>query len=203
MHRFAFAPCLLCLALVLSAHAENVSKDPGQAPNGTYSIDADHTQVLFSIVHLGLTDFFGRFDKASGTLNWDGGAPEQSTLAVTIDMASLDTPNSRLNDMVKSMFRTQQFPTAVFKSISLKRTGPDTGEITGMLTIKDVSRPVTLDATFEGSEKSFPVGDTALGFRATTVIRRSDFGLNTTFWSGFVGDDVRLIIEAMFDQQKS
>ena len=200
MRRISFALTLICLAAALPASAQTVSKDPALAPTGTYTVDTDHTQVLFSILHLGLTDSFGRFDKASGTLAWNGSAPEQSTLQIMIDMTSLDMPSSRLNNMVKTVFRTEQFPSAVFKSTAVKRTGPDTGEITGTLTIKDVTKPVTLDVMFNGSEKSPLGGGIALGFRATTVIKRSDFGLNTMIWSHFVGDDVRLIIEAMFDQ---
>ena len=202
MHRTSFAVFLLCLA-IFPARAQDVSKDPGQAPNGSYAVDADHTQVLFSVLHLGLTEYFGRFDKISGTLTWDGTQPERSALSVTIDTPSLDTSNQRLNNQLNTAFRTQQYPAATFKSTAIRRTGRDTGQITGMLTIKDVTKPATLDVTFNGSRKVPLTGTVALGFRATATIRRSDFGLNTAFWSPFVGDDVQLIIEAMFNQQKN
>lgn len=193
---------LFCLAVAaaLSTNAATVSKDPGQAPNGTYVIDTAHSQVLFSILHLGLTDYFGRFDRISGSLNYDGNQPERSSLAITIDTTSIDTPIDRITDALKSIFRTLQYPTATFKSTTIARTGPDTGEITGMLTIKDVTKPVTLSVRFNGSERSLLIGGYALGFQASTIIRRSDFGLDNAIWSAFVGDDVRLTIEAMFDQ---
>ena len=201
---------VLSLGILVSpmfpAAAQSVSKDPVRAPTGAYEVDPHgHTQVLFSILHLGLTDYYGRFDMVSGTLNYDGNQPEHSSLSITIDTSSVDPPSDRLTGELKgpSVFNTQQFPTANFKSTAVTRTGPDTGHVAGLLTIRHVTRPVTLDVTFNGGEQN-PMGNGyALGFRATATIRRSDFGLNTASWSMYVGDDVHLIIEAMFDQQKS
>lgn len=191
---------LLLAFAAFPASAETVSKDPAQSPSGVYRVNAGHTQVLFSVLHLGLTDFYGRFDKVSGTLNFDNKQLEHSSLDVTIDMTSLDTPVPRLNDMLKTLFRPEQDPTATFKATKITRTGPDTGQITGMLTIKGVSRPVTLSVRFNGGEQ-MPMGSYSLGFEATGVIRRSDFDLNKAIWSRFVSDDVHLTIEAMFDQE--
>jgi polyisoprenoid-binding protein YceI len=174
---------------VFPAAVQSVSADPVRAPNGAYEVDQHgHTQLLFSILHLGLTNYYGEFDKVSGTLNYDGNQPERSSLAITIDATSVVTPSDRLTDELKgqSVFDTQQFPAATFKSTAVTRTGPDTGRITGLLTVWNVTKPVTLDVTFNGGEKS-PLGNGyALGFRATATIRRSDFGLNTMGWSMYV-----------------
>ena len=201
MHRIFVAVLSLALASCLPVLAQNVSTDPAKAPSGTYSVNAGHTQLLFSILHLGLTDYFGRFDKLSGTLSYDDKQPEHSAVNISIDMTSMDLPSARLTDDVKNVFGVQQYPTATFKSTAITRTGPDTGRMTGLLTIKDVTKPVTLDVTFNGGELSQIGGGYALGFRATGTIKRSDFGLTQMIWSRFVGDDVHLIIEAMFDQQ--
>ena len=208
MRRFGIS--VLSLGILLSAilptAAQSVSRDPVRAPNGAYEVDPHgHTQVLFSILHLGLTDYYGRFDKVSGTLDYDGNQPERSSLSITIDATSIDTQSDRLTGELKgpSVFDTQQFPAATFKSTAVTRTGPDTGRVAGLLTVRNVTKPVTLDVTFNGGEQN-PMGNGyALGFRATATIRRSDFGLNTMGWSMYVSDDVHLIIEAMFDQQKS
>ena len=195
----------LMLAAVSPGFAQSVSKDIARAPNGAYQMDTAHSQVLFSILHLGLTDYYGRFDKLTGTLNLDANQPERSAVTVTIDTSSIDVPSSRLVTDLKSVstFDTAQFPSASFRSTSIVRTGPGTGRITGDLTIKNVTRPVVLEATFHGGE-SDPMNDTyAIGFHATATIRRSDFGLTTMPWSSFVGDDVGLIIEAMFQHEKS
>lgn len=192
---------VLCLAFASSpVLAQTLSKDPAQSPSGVYTINTNHTQILFSALHLGLTGFYGRFDMASGTLTFDDKNPTKSALDVTIDMTTLDTPVPRLNDMLKTLFRPEEYPAATFKSTSIMRTGPDTGQITGTLTIRDVSRPVTLSVRFNGGEHT-PLGSYSLGFEASGVIRRSDFDLNKAIWSRFVGDDVHLTIEAMFDQK--
>ncbi|MGH6888600.1 MAG: YceI family protein [Rhizomicrobium sp.] len=203
MRRIAIATLALGLAACLPVLAQNVSLDPAQSPSGTYGVNAGHTQVLFSILHLGLTDYYGRFDKISGTLEYDGKRPEHSSVFIAVDTSSLDVPSARLTDQLKSaaVFDAQHFPAATFKSTSIVRTGPTTGRISGLLTIRNVTRPVILDATFNGGEQG-PIGGYSLGFRAAGTIRRSDFGLNRTIWTSFVGDDVHLIITAMFDRQK-
>ena len=199
----SIAASFICLSLATAfpSAAQTVSRDPAQAPGGTYTADAGHTQVLFSLLHLGLTDYYGRFDRISGTLNYDPSQPERSTLDITIDTTSLDTTSDRLNNELKTVFRAQQYPGATFRSTSVTRTGPNTGRVDGVLTIDDVTKPVALNVTFNGSEKNPMGGGYALGFQATTTIRRSDFGLNKAMWSPYVGDDVKLIIEAMFDQK--
>jgi polyisoprenoid-binding protein YceI len=195
----------VCFALVLShaAYAQSVSDDPTRAPNGAYKMDTAHSLIVFSIAHLGLTDYYGRFDKLSGTLNFDGNEPEKSSTSVTIDTSSVDTPSTRLNDEIKnSVFGATQFPEATFKSTSITKTGPTTGKITGDLTIKGVTKPVVLDAVFRAGGPN-PMGSGySLGFHATATIKRADFGLTDMMWSRFVGDDVNLIIEALFVQQK-
>lgn len=192
------------IALVSTALAQDVSKDTTYAPSGTYRLQPSHSQLIFSIRHLGLTDYYGRFDKVSGTLNFDANEPEKSATQVTIDMTSLDTPSERLNEELKSSstFATDQFPTATFKSTSIQRTGPDTGQITGELTLKGVTKPVTLDVVFNGGEHDPLNSAFALGFHATATIKRTDFGLTGMVWESLVGSDVKLDIEAMFEQEK-
>ncbi|HTT83593.1 MAG TPA: YceI family protein [Rhizomicrobium sp.] len=203
MRRITIAVLSLALAACLPVLAQNASTDPARAPSGVYTANTGHTQVLFSILHLGLTDYFGRFDTISGTLNYDSAQPEHSSVSMSVDMSSIDVPSARLTDDLKNVFGVQQYPAATFKSTSVTRTGPTTGQITGLLTIRNVSRPVTLDVVFNGGETSPMGGGYALGFRATTTIKRSDFGLTQMIWSPYVSDDVHVIIEAMFDQQKS
>ena len=203
MLRRVLAVCL-ATGFALSAHAQEVSKDPSRAPNGTYRLDSLHSQVLFSVIHVGLTDYFGRFNRLSGTLSFDANEPEKSAASITIDTDSIDTPSSRLNEDLKSptVFASTQFPSATFKSTAIVRTGPETGRITGELTIKGVTKPVVLDAEFRGGGADPLKGDYALGFHATTVIKRSDFGLTGMVWEPFVSDDVSLVIEALFEHEK-
>lgn len=201
MRRFAIA---IAFALSIGAAQAAVSPDPKQAPAGAYQIEARHTIVSFAIVHLGLTDYLGRFDKASGTLNFNPGAPEKSAVSVTIDMTSLNVPSAALvADLLSaSTFDTANYPQSTFVSTSVVRTGPMTGKMTGDLTLHGVTRPVTFDVTFNGGAPA-PLGSSYyLGFHAAATIKRSDFGLDKMRWTGFVGDEVRLEIEGLFEKQK-
>jgi polyisoprenoid-binding protein YceI len=197
---------VISLALLIAAGAAEAapSADPKQAPTGSYSMDTRHSQVLFAIPHLGITDYYGRFDKLSGHLNFNSGAPEKSSVSVTIDMTSIDTVSKELVGELSGhgVFDAEKYPTATFKSTSVTRTGPTTGTITGDLTLHGVTKPVTLDATFGGLTTDPFNGDDDIGFHATTTVKRTDFGLTGMVWESIVGDDVKLTIEAMFQHSK-
>lgn len=205
MRRTSRAFAFVALTLAGPAFAADVSTDPKSAPPGAYEIETHHTQVIFAIPHLGITDYYGRFEKVSGTLNFNSGTPEKSSVSVSIDTASANVMSSEvLGQLVgPTVFDAAKFPTATFKSTSLVRTGPTTGKMTGDLTIHGVTKPVTFDVTFNGGLKA-PIGNAYdLGFHATAIIKRSDFGLDKMMWNSFVGDVVKLTIEAMFLQQKT
>ncbi len=201
-----FFPATLAACAVFScgAMAQTAQTDIGRAPNGAYELDLAHSQLLFGISHIGLTSYHGRFDKLSGTLNLDSGQPERSATSITIDTGSVDTPSAELNDILKgsSVFATSQFPTASFKSTSITRTGPTTGKIVGALTIRGVTKPVTLDVVFNGGLVDPLKGVFDVGFTAKATLKRSDFGLTGMIWEPFVGDEVTLVIEALFAQEK-
>ena len=88
--------CMAFAFAATAAAAQQVSVDPKQAPTGRYTMETAHSQLLFAIVHLGLTNYYGRFDHLSGTLNFDSAEPEKSVVTVAIDMTSIDTPSSKL-----------------------------------------------------------------------------------------------------------
>jgi len=200
--RIALA-ALTLLALTGAASAAP-SDDPKKAPTGSYSMDPRHSLVVFAIPHLGITDYYGRFDKVTGTLSFNSGAPEKSSVAVTIDMTSVDVPSKELIGELSggSVFDANKYPTATFKSTSVTRTGSNTGTITGDLTLHGVTKSVTLDTTFGGLTTDPFSGADDIGFHATTTIRRTDFGLKGMVWESVVGDDVKLSIEAMFQHSK-
>jgi polyisoprenoid-binding protein YceI len=203
--RVAAAAIALLSISISATDAQSVSTDPRHAPTGAYTLEPRHAQIQFAIAHLGITDFLGRFDKASGTLNFNASDPARSSVSITIDLTSLDTQNHELNSELQgpAIFDIGKSPTATFKSTAITRAGPNTGKITGDLTIKGITKPVTLDATFNGTT-SDPLSSntTLIGFHATTTIRRSDFDMTGTSWTAMIGDDVKLDIEAPFMLQK-
>jgi polyisoprenoid-binding protein YceI len=203
--RITTAAIALLAISVSAAEAQSLSTDPRHAPTGSYRLDPRHTQIQFAIAHLGITDFLGRFDKAAGTLSFNASNPEKSSVSIAIDLTTLDTQNKPLNSelMGPDILDVSKASEATFKSTSIVRSGTNTGKITGDLTIKGITKPVTLDATFNGTTTDpFAPKTTLIGFHATTIVKRSDFNMTGTSWTGMVSDEVKLDIEAPFTLQK-
>ena len=185
----------LVLAVVVAAGACGFAPVP--AKKGTYRIDPRHSQILFQIRHMQLSDFFGRFGKVSGTLVFDPDAPEKSTLDAAVDMTAIDTHVPELDKELVGFFKADKFPTASFKATGITRTGEDTGTVTGDLTLAGITKPVTLNVTFRGARNPpIPFQPYRIGFNGTATVKRSDFDLTHTMWSGWVSDEVTLMIEA-------
>src|SRR5690348_3840213 len=113
-------------ALIALPAVAQVSTDPAKAPAGAYRLEAAHSQLLFSVLHGGLTDYYGRFDKLTGTLAYNPAQLEKSSVAIAIDTASVDTPSAALNDELRGpdVFDSEKFGAAMFKSSGVRRTGP-------------------------------------------------------------------------------
>ena len=170
---------------------------PVPAKKGTYKIDPRHSQIIFEIRHMELSDFFGRLGPVSGTLTFDPDAPEKSTLDAAVDMTTIDTHVPELDKELVGFFKADKFPAASFKATGITRTGEDTGTVTGDLTLAGVTKPVTLNVTFKGARNPpIPFQPYRIGFNATTTVKRSDFDLTHSMWSKWVADDVTLMIEA-------
>lgn len=167
-----------------------------EIPAGTYDIDPAHTHVLFRISHFGISEYVGRFDKVSGTLQADPAHPENSKLEVVVQAASVDTTSPDLNEHLrgKDFFNAQQFPEIRFVSTEVRPTGDNTGTVTGQLTMLGVTKPVTLQATFRGGGMNPLSKKFTIGFSARGEIKRSDFGMKA--YLPVVGDQVALELEA-------
>jgi polyisoprenoid-binding protein YceI len=168
------------------------------APKGTYKLDPEHTQIVFEIRHMGISTFFGRFEKVSGSVNFDQSAPENGALNVTIDMHAVETHVPALDSiLISDVFQADKFPTATFTATKIERSSNKSGTVTGDLTLAGVTKPVVVHVTFNGGRGSGePMQPYRVGFDASATLKRSDFGLSHMFWSGFVSDDVQLLVEA-------
>ncbi len=182
------------------------------APSGEYAIDPHHTTVNVRALHFGLSHYQLRFNRVSGTLNFNAEEPAQSTVAITIDTTSLDTPYSGDRDFDEELQNSEWldsagFATATFTSTSVEQTGPNTGRVTGDLTIRGVTQPATFDVTYNSSWAQHPMGfpTAGIGFSATGTISRSAYGLNVLQPragdpNSGVSDQVELVIEAEFNR---
>jgi polyisoprenoid-binding protein YceI len=164
----------------------------------TLTIDKTHSEVLFQVRHL-VTKVRGRFRDFAGTIQLDEAHPEKTTVDFTIQTASLDTATDDRDTHLRSedFFFVEKYPTITFKSARVTKPNADTYSVTGTLTIRGVSREITVPVTALGTAKD-PWGNLKAGFEAETTINRKDFGLN---WNaaletgGFlVGDEVRITL---------
>lgn len=190
-----------CTPLRVVSHT--VSADEAQVPVGEYKLDADHWSITFDVEHLKYSRFVMRFNRAHGTLDWKAGGLAASTVDVAIDAASVDTKVPLLDKMVKGpdMFDAAAYPTIRFVGKHFVRTGHAKGQLEGDLTIRTVTRPVTLDVTFNGYGRNPLTKADTLGFSAQGEFSRAQFGLAT--WYPAVGNEVRVHIEAEFDATPS
>lgn len=166
----------------------------------TWNIDTSHTRALFAVRHMMISTVRGQFDKVSGKVDFNQDNPELSSVEVSIDAASFDTKDPQRDAHLRSpdFLDVEKYPFITFKSTKVEKTGDNTGLITGDLTIRDVTRPVTLNTEFNGVAKA-PWGTTSAGFTATTKINRKDFGLvwNVALETGgvLVGEEVSITLE--------
>lgn len=145
---------------------------------GTWKFDPYHTQVEFSAKHLGMMTVRGHFAELTATGDLHPEQPERSTVEVTINTASIRTHNEqRDNDLRASNFlEVEKYPTMTFKSTKIQSSGPDNGTMTGDLTIKGITRPVTLKVVKYGEFNDANMGH-RIGYAAEGHINRKDFGM--------------------------
>lgn len=203
-------------AFKLLAAAAAFSLSLGFAPSaeavesGTYKLDNEHASVIWSVQHLGLSNYTGRFDSFSIDLTLNAEDPTKSAVSASIDPTSVNTGFPGEKDFNGEVAKDQRFlnapahPVITFVSTAVEPTGETTAKITGDLTLLGVTKQVVLDAEIVGAIDSHPFRKVpAIGFRAETSIDRTEFGM--TFLSNALGNgapvvspEVRIVINAEF-----
>ena len=167
------------------------------ALTGTWNLDPAQTRIGFSARHAMVTKVRGAFSDVEGTAHIDGTNLSASTVEVTIQAASIDTRNDDRDNHLRSndFLAMDEYPTITFTSTGVQPTGPNSVDVTGDLTIKGVTRSVTIPFEFNGRAKD-PFGNTRVGFEGSVDVNRRDFGLtwNAALETGglLVSDKVRL-----------
>ncbi|MCX5614206.1 YceI family protein [Bombella saccharophila] len=198
--RTVFAVAALACSAPLTAFAQVVT-DPAQVQAGYYKVEPLHTQVSFSVLHLGFTVYEGLFSGASGVLLLDPRQPESSSLTVSVPVASVQTTSSKLTEELKGKdwLGAEQFPKAEFVSVSVKRTSNGDALVSGNLTLHGITRPETLHVHFIGAGVNMLDKKYTVGFDATSTIKRSEFGIKT--FVPYISDEVELKIAGAFERQ--
>ncbi len=182
------------LASVILA-ATILASAPAQAAVEKFVYDPAHTQVMFSVEHLGFSFSHGKFLKFSGGFEFDQEKPENSKVDATIETASINMDSTEWDNHLKNadFFNVEKFPNMTFKSTKIEKTGEKTGLMTGDLTLLGVTKPVTLNVTFNKAGVHPYSKSYVAGFTATGTLKRSEFGMN--YGLPGVGDDVSLNIQ--------
>jgi polyisoprenoid-binding protein YceI len=173
------------------------TSDVSRVTAGTYTVDPNHSQVSFTVNHLGFSTYRGLFGGITGSMTIDPKAPANAKVSIDIPMSRIITTVAELDDHLKKadFFDAPKYPTAHFESTSIRPSGK-TARISGNLTIKGITKPVVLDAVFVGAGTM--MGKRTIGFDAKTTIKRSDFGVS--YGIPMVPDAVPLEIFVAFEK---
>lgn len=173
----------LALPLVHTAFAKEV----------VYTLDPMHTQVDFSWNHMGFSTPAASVDQVKGTLRWDDANPAKSSVKVSMPVASIHSHVPALNEHLRSasFFDGAKHPEMQFESTKVERSG-NQYKVHGKLTVRGITRNVVLDAKLNKADVNPMIKAPAVGFDATTVVRRSDFGM--TEFLPAVSDDIKIRI---------
>jgi polyisoprenoid-binding protein YceI len=167
---------------------------------GTYTLDPAHSRIGFVARHAMVTKVRGAFNEFEGTATLDGANPASSSAQVTISAASIDTRNAQRDEHLRSndFLSMDEYPRITFSSTGARQADDSTFELTGDLTIKGVTNPITIPFSFEGSAKD-PFGNLRVGFEGAVTINRKDYGItwNAALETGgvLVSDKVTLEFE--------
>lgn len=173
--------------------------DISEAPSGTYTAEMTHAYIAFSYSHQGYSNPILRWGDFNATLDLDSANPENSSLMVEIPVSSIDSGVPKFDEHLVSadFFDAENHPTITFKSTDMRQIITGRGKVTGDLTIKGVTKPITLDVTLNKVGKHFRSGKDMFGISATGNLKRSEHGVDKY---APMGDDVKLMIEVEFQK---
>ncbi len=165
-----------------------------------FKIDPAHTSATFHVLHQGYSYVAGRFNNISGDVVFDENDFLKSQVNIVIKTASVDTNHKKRDDHLRSpdFFNAKEFPEMTFKSTSVEKTGDKAGKLMDDLTLLGVTKPVTLEVTFNRiapNNKNVVIA----GFSAKTLIKRTEFGM--TYGLQGIGDEIDIRIEAEAHKQ--
>lgn len=193
--------CAAIAALSAAACAATPSTEIGAAPAGAYVLDEAHASITWRVWHLnGLSRYVARFDRFEAALDFDPANPAASRIEAVIDPRSVSTGDAEFDRLIATsggLLDADDHPEIRFVSTSVEVTGDNQARVTGDLTFRGVTRPVTLEATYNGGAYDLLRRANAVGFSARGSINRSDFGAGRYEAFG-VSDEVELLIEAEF-----
>jgi len=159
-----------------------------------FELDAVHSSVIFSIKHMGVANFYGRFNSIDGSIHWDNDNPSNSRVHLSIPAASVDTGNDRRDAHLRNpdFFNAPEFPTIDFSSTRIEEKD-GVYHVTGDLSMHGVTKPITVELRKTGTT-THRSGRALVGMESKFTVKRSEFDMNYGIEAGALGDEVNLII---------
>lgn len=191
-----------CLAITLAGCTAlvrpNFEAEVVNLREGQYELDPRHSFVHFKVPHLGLSTYVGRFNEFDATMDFDPDNISATRLEGTVTLASVDTGDEEVDELLRepAWFDVAQFPQAVFKTTAVTALAGNALEINGELTIRGVTRALTLQGRFNGGADNLLTRRYTIGFSARGTFSRSDYGIDR--FAGLVGNDVEIELFAEF-----
>jgi len=168
-----------------------------------WTLDTPHSQLRFSITHLGISDISGTFNDVEATIKSSKEDFSDAQVEAVIQVASINTNNSYRDDHLKGpdFFETEQYPLITFKSTGIKSLGTGRYKLEGDLTVKDKTKKISLDMWYRGTVENPQTQKPTAGIKLSGTIKRSDFGVGTAYPEPMLGEEVYLDINAEYQKQ--
>lgn len=169
----------------------------------TWQLDPAHSEVTFRVRHLVIATVSGKFDKFSSEVTTDGDDFTTAKIGFTVETGSVNTGVEARDNHLRGddFFNSEKFPTMSFRSTGMKRLGGDQYQLDGDLTIRDVTKPITLQVDFHGTVKD-PYGNFKAAFEVTGALKRKEFGLRwdavTETGGAVVSDEVKIQVNVQY-----
>lgn len=184
---------LLFTALILASYTT-------QAQVKTWTNDPAHSRLGFVVKHLTISEIDGRFADFNVNVTTSKEDYSDAKIELTAKIATIDTGVDARDQHLLSadFFDAEKFPTLTFKSTSLEKVGENKGKLTGNLTMHGITKPVTLDVTYNGSVVNSMNNKDTAGFKITGTVKRSDFAIGTSFPEFVIGDEIKIVANVEF-----
>ncbi len=197
---FLFAAVLALTGNALG-QAPKIETDFSKQLAGEYVLDLAHASVVWRVTHFGLSNYTARFDKMEGKINLTPGSVGNSRAEFSIEAASVNTGLAPFNKklMAPEFFDGEKNPRITFKSTKFEHVSGQAYKLTGDMTLRGVTKPITWNVTFNGGLYNSYAQAQATGFSAKGIVKRSDWGMKE--YAGIVGDDVEVIVETEFNNR--
>lgn len=194
----------LCLVMVLGACVTPATTDPAELPAGAWTLDAAHSSVVWQVRHMGLSWYTARFDEAEASLDFDPASPETARLTAIVHANSVSTGDADFDEQLRGggWLGAANHPEIVFRTTNIEVTAEAAGRAEGELTLKGQTHDAVMAIQFYGGTNN-PLEDRrAIGFSGEMDIDFAKFGVGRFPATNFIGDTVRVRIEAEFLQSE-